>query len=89
MAYILNDEQRGGDSALTIAPPHLPKTSTAALLAVVKHPSHTPSLLPSNPFERAYARIWSDFVSKSVVPRFVQAQTADAQAATREELNGA
>lgn len=32
------------------------------------YPEHGPSLLPKDPFERARARIWMDFVGKSVVP---------------------
>ncbi|KAG5645414.1 hypothetical protein DXG03_006238 [Asterophora parasitica] len=52
------------------------------------YPDHTP-LLPSDPVERAIARIWVDFVSKSVVPAFqrlLQAQEQEKQDAAREEL---
>lgn len=36
------------------------------------YPEHKPSLLPSDPVERAYARIWIDFIAKSVIPAFMR-----------------
>lgn len=55
-----------------------------------EYPNHTPKLLPSNAADRAYARIWIDFVSKSIVPwvmRLIQAQEPDKQRDALEELN--
>ncbi|KAH9919391.1 glutathione-S-transferase [Fomitopsis serialis] len=52
------------------------------------YPSHTPHLFPTDPFERAYVRLWVDHVAKNVVPAFhrlLQGQTPEAQAAAREE----
>ena len=45
-------------------------------------PQATPRLLPSDPADRAYARIWIDFIAKSIVPTFfrlLQAQKAEKQ----------
>ncbi|OCH88050.1 glutathione-S-transferase [Obba rivulosa] len=42
----------------------------------------TPPLLPKDPFERAHARLWIDYVCKSVIPpfqRLVQMQEPDKQ----------
>ncbi|XP_071104596.1 uncharacterized protein [Haliotis cracherodii] len=41
-----------------------------------------PSLLPKDPYERARARIWSDFITKKIVPKFyvaLQRQTRPEQ----------
>ncbi|EJD51073.1 glutathione S-transferase [Auricularia subglabra TFB-10046 SS5] len=43
---------------------------------------HVPNLLPLDPIEKARARIWIDFIAKSLVPgfmRLVMAQEADEQ----------
>ncbi|KAL6305204.1 glutathione-S-transferase [Sparassis latifolia] len=56
------------------------------------YPSYTPHLLPSDPFERAFVRLWVDFISKSIVPAFhrvIQAQDAEKQKAGLEEFNRA
>ena len=56
------------------------------------YPSHTPHLFPTDPFDRAYVRLWVDHVAKSVVPAFhrlLQGQTPEAQAAAREEYYAA
>ncbi|EKM53398.1 uncharacterized protein PHACADRAFT_175813 [Phanerochaete carnosa HHB-10118-sp] len=56
------------------------------------YPNHKPNLLPADPVERTYARIWIDFITKNIVPNFmrlVQAQTADKQAAAREDFTKA
>jgi glutathione S-transferase len=47
------------------------------------------SLYPADPYDRAYARIWIDHISKAFTPaymRLVQAQEKQAQDAAREEL---
>jgi len=53
-------------------------------------PSHTPKLLPSNAVDRAYARIWLDYISKSIVPvhfRILQAQEPEKQKQALEDMN--
>ncbi|KAH7883284.1 glutathione S-transferase [Phlebopus sp. FC_14] len=53
------------------------------------YPSYTPSLLPSDPFDRARARIWIDHTTKFIVPawqRLLMAQTPETQDAARKEL---
>ncbi|KAI0090723.1 glutathione-S-transferase [Irpex rosettiformis] len=55
-------------------------------------PNHTPNVLPKDPVERAYARIWIDYVAKSILPwnmRLIQAQEADKQKDALDELNKA
>lgn len=55
-------------------------------------PSHSPSLLPEDPVDRAYARIWMDFVGKSFLPwfmRLLQSQEAEKQKEALQELNKA
>lgn len=54
--------------------------------------SHTPKLLPSDAYTRAYIRIWLDHISKSIVPAFfrlIQAQEAEKQQSALQELNKA
>ncbi|KAF7792769.1 hypothetical protein EIP86_003867 [Pleurotus ostreatoroseus] len=56
------------------------------------YPSYGTNLLPEDPYERARARIWIDYVSKKIVPayfRLIQAQGADKQRAALEDLNQA
>lgn len=36
------------------------------------YPSYKPHILPEEPYTRAYARIWVDFVSKNLVPAFMR-----------------
>ncbi|GJE91373.1 glutathione S-transferase family protein [Phanerochaete sordida] len=53
------------------------------------YPAATPRLLPADTAERAYARIWVDFVTKNVVPNFmrlIQAQSPEKQDAARADL---
>ncbi|GAO47059.1 glutathione-S-transferase [Saitoella complicata NRRL Y-17804] len=54
-------------------------------------PDHPNSLLPplSDPYGRAFARLWTDFISKSVIPTFfrlVQAQEDSARNTAREDF---
>ncbi|GJE91431.1 glutathione S-transferase family protein [Phanerochaete sordida] len=52
------------------------------------YPEAQPALWPADAFERAYARLWVDYVAKSIVPayfRLIQAQGEERQAAAREE----
>ncbi|KAI0827907.1 glutathione S-transferase [Trametes gibbosa] len=45
-------------------------------------PEHTPHLLPTDPFDRAYVRLWTDHVAKQIVPvfmRLVMAQEPEKQ----------
>ncbi|PCH35584.1 glutathione-S-transferase [Wolfiporia cocos MD-104 SS10] len=53
------------------------------------YPDHTPHLLPKDPFERAYVRLWIDHVSKSIIPAFhrtIQAQEPKKQQAELQEF---
>lgn len=43
-------------------------------------PSHTPRFLPEDPYERARARIWIDYITSRIIPsfhRFLQYQPAE------------
>ncbi|KAF8864447.1 glutathione transferase omega-1 [Acephala macrosclerotiorum] len=37
------------------------------------YPGSTPKLLPKDPYQRAYGRIWSDFVTSRIIPSFHRA----------------
>ncbi|PCH35583.1 glutathione-S-transferase [Wolfiporia cocos MD-104 SS10] len=53
------------------------------------YPDHTPHLLPKDPFERAYVRLWIDHVSKAIIPAFyrtVQAQEPEKQQTGLQEF---
>ncbi len=55
-------------------------------------PSSTHKMLPNDPSERAYARIWIDHIAKSCVSSFmrlVQFQEPDKQDAARDEFYAA
>lgn len=46
------------------------------------YPNHKPHFLPQDPYERARARIWIDYVTSRIIPsfhRFLQYQPAEAQ----------
>ena len=56
------------------------------------YPSYKPNVLPADPIDRAYARIWIDFISKSIIPswqRLLQAQTSEKQQEALEDLSKA
>jgi len=55
------------------------------------YPSYKPNLIPSDPYERANARIWVDHIAKAIVPawmRLIMAQPnePEKQDAARKEL---
>jgi glutathione S-transferase len=58
------------------------------------YPDHGPRLLPSDPYERARTRIWTDFCTSRIIPawhRFLQFQPASDEAglkAVRDEFLG-
>ena len=55
-------------------------------------PGYEPHVLPSDPFDRAIVRLWTDHVNKQIVPanmRLVQAQEPQKQREHLEELNKA
>jgi glutathione S-transferase len=53
-------------------------------------PDHGPRLLPSDPYDRAYMRIWTDFVTSRVIPsfhRFLQYQPRDSISSIEQVRN--
>lgn len=53
------------------------------------YPQYKPSLLPADPYDRAFARIWTDHITKNLVPaqfRLLQFQEAEKQDKAREDL---
>ncbi|KAG6329857.1 hypothetical protein ID866_9232, partial [Astraeus odoratus] len=55
------------------------------------YPSHKPSLLPSDPYERGYQRIWIDHISKVILPAWMRllmtrSDEPEKRDATRKEL---
>ena len=53
---------------------------------------YTPNVLPVDPYQRAYARIWIDYISKAIVPAFFRlltAQEPEKQQAELDEFNKA
>ncbi|EJF57534.1 glutathione-S-transferase [Dichomitus squalens LYAD-421 SS1] len=55
-------------------------------------PHYEPHILPSDPFDRAIVRLWTDHVNKQIVPanmRLTQAQDPQKQREHLEELNKA
>ncbi|OBZ69936.1 Glutathione S-transferase omega-1 [Grifola frondosa] len=56
------------------------------------YPDQSPHVLPEDPFERAYVRLWVDHVAKQIVPGFmrtVQAQDPEKQREYLVEFNKA
>ncbi|OAX31942.1 glutathione S-transferase [Rhizopogon vinicolor AM-OR11-026] len=56
------------------------------------YPDYKPHLLPTDPFERAHARLWIDHTTKAIIPawhRLLQGQTKEQQDAARQELYAA
>lgn len=54
-------------------------------------PKHSPHLLPEDPYERARARIWADFITSRFIPsyhRFLQHQGQDGLDEKRQEFLG-
>ncbi|EEP78410.1 predicted protein [Uncinocarpus reesii 1704] len=55
------------------------------------YPDHTPRFLPSDPYERARAKIWIDFASSKIVPgfhRFLRCQDEEGISKARAEFLG-
>ena len=53
------------------------------------YPSYQPNILPTDPYKRAYVRIWVDFITKNLVPgfmRLVQAQDPQKQKQYLDEV---
>ncbi|KAL4064249.1 glutathione S-transferase [Scleroderma yunnanense] len=55
------------------------------------YPSYSPNLLPSDPYERAYERIWVDHIAKAIVPAWMrllmaQPNEREKQDSARKEL---
>lgn len=56
------------------------------------YPSHTPHLLTDDPFNKAYIRIWIDYINKNIIPlnmRLIMAQEPEKQKAYLEEYTTA
>ncbi|EIW54478.1 glutathione S-transferase C-terminal-like protein [Trametes versicolor FP-101664 SS1] len=49
-------------------------------------PEHTPHLLTTDPFDRAYVRLWVDHVSKQIVPTFMRLVLAQEPEKQQEHL---
>ncbi|KAI5123148.1 hypothetical protein M0805_000851 [Coniferiporia weirii] len=53
------------------------------------YPDHKPNLLPANAYDRAFARLWIDHISKAVLPAFfrlLQSQEKEKQDEARADL---
>jgi len=54
-------------------------------------PEYEPKLLPSDPYKKAWQKIWTDFVTSRIIPsyhRFLQGQTTEAVENGRKEFLG-
>ena len=70
-AELLALNPRGLVPSLQIAPGKALYESTVVLEYLDEaYPDHSPRLLPRDPYERAKARIWTDFVTSRVIPAF-------------------
>ncbi|KAJ5937205.1 hypothetical protein N7454_004860 [Penicillium verhagenii] len=52
------------------------------------YPDHRPHFLPKDPYERAHARIWIDYVTSRIIPsfhRFLQYQPVEGSSAAEKE----
>ncbi|KAL7277816.1 hypothetical protein ACG7TL_008760 [Trametes sanguinea] len=49
-------------------------------------PEHKPHLLPDDPFDRAYVRLWTDHVAKQIVPAFMRTVMAQEPEKQKENL---
>ncbi|ORY58840.1 putative glutathione-S-transferase theta, GST [Pseudomassariella vexata] len=70
-ADLISANPRGLVPTLVVAPKKALYESTVLLEYLEdKYPDHKPRLLPEDEFERARARIWTDFVTSRVMPAF-------------------
>ncbi|CAG8054647.1 unnamed protein product [Penicillium olsonii] len=73
---------RGLVPTLSIPNPSRPLYESTVILEYLEeaYPDHKPRFLPEDPYERARARIWIDYVTSRIIPsfhRFLQYQSAN------------
>ncbi|CAI7607584.1 unnamed protein product [Penicillium bialowiezense] len=94
---LLTLNPRGLVPTLAVQDPPRPLYESTVILEYLEdaYPNHGPRFLPEDPYERARARIWIDYVTSRIIPsfhRFLQYQAADASDAdagldqTRQEF---